>query len=173
MKTLKLLLLFSSLFLFSSLTAQTQKGSLMVGGNVGFSSQSQKDVDGSLNTLHIAPMAGYFFADRIAGGVRVDFTSVKFSEADDGSTYFNFGPFLRYYTTMGIFGELAYQLNSQTILDNDSESGSYLTPRVGYAAFLNDHVSIEPSVYYAIGGGDLYEDLSTFGIDIGFNIYLH
>ncbi len=172
MKNLKFLLLLITIFSFSLLSAQTEKGSMIVGGDLGFSSQSRMNTDETFSQFEISPIFGYFVEDNIAAGARLSFVSEKFSEDDDGSSAFSFGPFARYYTALGIFGEVAYTFTSLTILDRDAVNGSFITPRVGYAAFINDHVSVEPSIYYSLGGGDLYDEINIFGIDVGFNIYL-
>lgn len=153
--------------------AQTEQGELIVGGELGFTSASTDGEDGSFNTIMISPSAAYFIIDNLAGGLALNFINSKDSEADDGSSVFGIGPFVRYYLDVGVFGELAFDYVSQTILDNDAVTGSWFTPRIGYAAFLNNHVAVEPSVYYAIGGGDLYEDNSIFGLSVAFNIYLN
>ncbi len=45
-----------------------------------------------------------------------------------------------------------------------------LTPEVGYCYFLNEHLTVEPSVYYDMSLSD-FSDKSRFGIKIGLGWY--
>ncbi|MCB0515062.1 MAG: hypothetical protein R2798_09600 [Chitinophagales bacterium] len=171
----KITCLFIVLFAAMGLQAQTEQGSLMLGGNLGFSSSSVKDVDGAVTDFSISPTVGYFVIDNLALGAGFSYVSSKntLGGADATASAFGFGPFVRYYLENRLFGQLGFDLLSSKANDGDAVNGTWITPRIGYAAFLNDYVSIEPSVYYSIGGGDLYKDWSQFGLSVGFNIYLH
>ena len=46
----------------------------------------------------------------------------------------------------------------------------FITPEIGYAFFLNQHVTIEPAIYYRMSVND-FADASTVGLKIGFGYY--
>jgi len=171
-----ILLFVLALGLSTTLSAQLQKGTILASGEISFNSTSNSENDDFSSTdFSLTPRAGYFFTDNFVAGALVSFSS---SNTEDTNfeleqTMFGFGPFVRYYLDNGLYGEVAYDFVSSTLGDADAVTGSWITPRVGYAAFLNDHVSVEPSIFYSIGGGDLYENVSNFGIAIGFGIYLY
>src|SRR5687767_7742027 len=89
--------LFAAFLLVSSnaIFAQVNKGQWLAGGSIGFESQKQGDAKATM--FNFSPNAGYFFIDKFAGGLRVDFTSRKVDGADDADSYFTAAPFLRYY----------------------------------------------------------------------------
>ena len=80
-----------------------------------------------------------------------------------GSTTFGIGPFARYYLDMGLFAQAG--MNYQKI-------GDYSYTRfgvgVGYAAFLNDAVSIEPLASANFGDGGF-----GFNMQVGVTAYLN
>lgn len=140
------------------------QGSAMIGGAISFVSTSE---DGeSFYIFTFAPMGGYFVIDNLALG-----TTIEILKIDDGDPFLGFGPFVRYYLNMGLFVQGKYQFQSQPGILDDRVTGSAAGPAIGYAAFLNDHVSIEPMVYYNRHFGDLGE-YSEFGFQIGVNAYL-
>jgi hypothetical protein len=86
-----------------------------------------------------------------------------------------FGLFSRYYVNGKIFFGAGYTSNRVKIdLGSFGEGKATINAvplEVGYAAFLNPNVSIEPSIGYTIFSGD--GDGSAFGINVGFGIYLN
>ncbi len=46
----------------------------------------------------------------------------------------------------------------------------YITPELGYAFFLGEHVTIEPAIYYRMSIND-FADASTVGLRIGVGYY--
>src|ERR1044072_5224031 len=96
--------LFAAFLLVSShsMFAQINKGQWLVGGNVSFEAgkdgpENADDDDKKYTNFQFHPNAGYFFIDKLAAGLRVNFSSDKYKSDDDASTDFNFGPFVRYY----------------------------------------------------------------------------
>src|SRR5690606_33126714 len=94
-------------------------------------------------------------------------------------------PFARYYTPVGLFGEASVGLGNVNIIEQyEGEKDEYKTGvfgwsvGVGYAIFLNEHVSLEPSFSYnnIIGTSDEDSKFKTktglFMIQVGFNIFL-
>lgn len=125
MKTNVFTILALFVFILSEpLTAQVEKGKILVGAKSDFSAffKNTKDeitVDGNTtehdgpttNQFGLTPTVGYFFADGFAGGLFMDLgiSNQKRDEVlEDGtteslknnSTSFSMGPFLRYYLDM-------------------------------------------------------------------------
>src|SRR5688572_18221457 len=91
---------FAALLLVSAqgLFAQINQGQWLVGGSAGFESGKYGDSDESKYTsVHFNPNAGYFFINNLAGGLRLNLTSLKYKEDDDASSSFSLAPFVRYY----------------------------------------------------------------------------
>ena len=57
-----------------------------------------------------------------------------------------------------------------TDYDGAKVNHCYLTPEIGYTFFLNQHVTIEPAVYYKMCLDD-FADASTVGLKIGFGYF--
>ena len=164
MKNLLLMLL---IFVSFSTTAQFNKGRILVGGNVGFSSTTSKSKFGSSSAyttsksseFSFTPQAGYFIIDNLAigAGLNLELTTLK-PEADvfdEVSTALLFQPFVRYYIKPGVFFQGAYGIGSQ----KDKQTYQDVTQEqkygarnwlfaVGYAIFLNDRVAVEPMLGY-------------------------
>ena len=192
------LILYLFLMLLSvAVTAQTSKGSWLVGGGAGLNFNNQSaDVNGrniDLNketTLSLLPGAGYFVSDGLAIGASLDYTTAWFKTADDvvevTSTRLGFVPFVKYYHPSGVFGQASAGLG--TINTNSESNGISLENSsnffswglsLGYAIFLNDHVSLEPAVNYASVASSLDDpanDVTQISRDlqitVGFNIFL-
>lgn len=140
------------------------QGSVMLGGSAGFVTQS---ADGnSYYVFSFAPNVGYFVVDNFAIGTSVSIVKIK-----DVDPSFGFGPFLRYYLNMGVFAQAKYEFLSSPSFGNNNITGSSAGVGLGYAAFLNRSVSIEPLVFYNRHFGDL-GDYNEFGIQIGVNAYI-
>lgn len=189
----KTLLVVAIMFVVAFAHAQTEQGSMLVGGDVSLDFATNKaDVGGTsvdigkTTEIEFSPQFGYFIKDGLAIGAEVLYQSTKF-EADGGgestSSLVGIGPFVKYYLESGIFGQANFGFGSAK---NDFGSGetkySASTWRlgVGYAAFLNDNVAIEPMLSY--GSDRLKEKDSdpeviqidnSFRISVGFTIFLN
>lgn len=172
--------LIAALLLVSSnaIFAQINKGQWMVGGNISFSSSKYGDVDDSKETMFsIAPNAGYFFIDKLAGGLRLAFSSDKVKTASDASTQLSIAPFVRYYfldaaQKVNVFADGSYGFGSAGA--KDKESFNYFQFMAGPAIFLTPNTALELALSYKSSGGDAYGDdrLKDFGFNIGFQIHL-
>lgn len=175
--------------------AQFTKGSLMVGGSVGFSSDSEKTKSGSttttngtLTTFSFTPQVGYFVIDNLSLGAGINLLSAS-DKANSGggkqtASSSSFAPFARYYYQK-LYGQLAGQFGSAK---TSFESGGTTTETkygvsgwsllVGYAYLLNNHVAIEPQIGYGStsrkdkGTGGVTDINSGLFIQIGLQIYL-
>lgn len=166
----KTLLLLFALALVNLSFAQFNKGRMLAGGSVGFSSITEKTKSGpttttigTQTTLSFAPSFGYFVIDNLAVGASVYYNNITFKYdggGKDKSNEFTFAPFARYYFGPGIFGQGSFGLGSGKdvpVTGNTTTYGITLwSLGVGYAYFLNDNVAIEPLIKYQ-GQTDKYD----------------
>src|SRR6476469_2988451 len=106
MKKLPVLLLVLICF-NTALRSQLNKGTWMIGGNLGFNTNDfqQNSIASTKTTnLQLAATAGYFVLPRFPIGVRTMLQSqhLKYRDAfgttgEGNSNYLSFGPFARYY----------------------------------------------------------------------------
>ncbi|MBO9563335.1 MAG: porin family protein [Niastella sp.] len=155
--------------------AQVNKGQWLVGGNVSFESTKQGDAKSTSFTF--SPKGGYFFADKFAGGLRVDFESTK-PKGADAATDLLIAPFVRYYflpaaDKVNIFADGSYGFGSSKRLGN-SESLNAFAFSAGPAIFLSPNTALEFALQYRSLGGDAIGDdrANNFGVNIGFQIHL-
>lgn len=155
--------------------AQVNKGQWLVGGNASFASHKQDDVKATEFTF--SPNAGYFFIDKLAGGLRVDLASFKYKDADANSRFL-VSPFVRYYfldaaQKVNLFADASYGFGSVKS-EGESESQNGFAISAGPAIFLTPNTALEFALQYRSMGGDYYGDdnLNSFGVNIGFQIHL-
>jgi len=129
--------------------SQISKGFWMFGGTGEFSSGKvvNNDLLNIATTLQLKPKAGYFFVDKLAGGLSVNFFYQKSSAGGPMSKSYSLGvgPFARYYfleksKRVNILTELHGALLSD--LGSDSRSVEFGFSG-GVAVFLNSSVAIE------------------------------
>lgn len=158
-------MLISFVCLAQVISAQTvHKAALMIGGSAGFSSQKIKDADNSTTYFNLKPTVGYFFADDLALGLGVDFSSTSFNGNSNSS--FSLSPFVRYYVTDPIF----VQVHANIGLDDGA--GTAFGAAVGYSWFLSNNVAIEPALFFTSvnNDGDAF-DSTIFGLSIGIQAF--
>jgi hypothetical protein len=145
--------------------AQLSKGNTLLGGNIAFTHSRLKEgsygiVNGT--ELNAAVNAGFFFFNKLAGGVRpgIQFSRYKFHEMNSApflrvARTFSFGPFVRYYflkrdNKINLFGD-ADLLLATYIRKGDSFRDKALTSSLGAGVvlFLNEHVGIEGLLSYS------------------------
>jgi outer membrane protein len=175
-----------------------QKGSVLVGGSMAinfgntkyeYSSQTSKS---KLSSFQFTPEVGFFAGNGFALGISLDYnTETQKSDQDNSSnkvtsTDYLAGPFIRLYTKGGLFFMGNYSFGKSITKykysggsESDENNVSKWKLGIGYAAFLNDHVALEPSLSYQ--GFSLKEDENdsdlTYStgqvvIGLGFSIYL-
>lgn len=193
MKKLFVLCLF--LFLTKFSFAQFNQGRMLLGGGLGFQSNTSK-VKGSGATvtegrgtiISVNPRFGYFFIDNLAGGLSLEISSS--TEKPEGSndkftaTAFAVSPFVRYYIKPGIFvqgeygfGSVSEKATSGNSSNEETRPLSRWSLGAGYALFLNDHVAVEPFVgYQSLGVKDSDVDVRSVNaglfINLGIQVYL-
>src|SRR5699024_4323653 len=180
-----------SAMVIAGANAQTEQGGIMAGGSVGLNfGNYYGEYDGNkgekTKTTNIAvmPKVGYFVADGLAVGLGLNLNSLSEKDDDDKFTASTFliSPFARYYSSVGLFGDVSVGLGSEKSKynDNDPDKDKIFgwSLGAGYAIFLNDNVSIEPMVSYnsiSYTDGDDSKDKfksGQFMIQVGFNIFL-
>ncbi len=173
----------------------TDKGNVMLGGNVSYDYQKVKDVDGNTQHYSILPQVGYFVQDNFAVGAGLGFSGkTEVSPADVKSTLGEFAvsPFARYYKGDGnvkFFGQLSVPMGWGTAKVDGNKAGT--TERYGAAIspglayFPTSRLGIEFSVrglYYEYASqtpeGGPTTAVNTFGLNanslspsIGVNFY--
>lgn len=169
MKNLLLIILF---FLSTTLFAQTDKGDLLVGGNVGFQTGKES------NLFNLSPNFGGFVSNNFALGGRLSLMSSK--QGDVRTSSFGIGPFARYYigkaeTKPFIVTEFNF-LSSTIKATNNVEiknNGIGWLLGLGFAAFINETVAVEGVSGYNYAKFKDSEGDGGFALRLGFQVYLN
>lgn len=175
----KIIVAVSALVLGTTAMAQTDQGGWMfgAGSNLGFTSgKADNDAEDATSNLELNARAGYFIIDNLAVGLDVNYGS----ESTDGvsSASMGVGPYLRYFLMENkLFGEAGFQYQSFSFDGENLGSGSAIGIGAGYAAWLNDNITLEPMVRYQMTslkpeGADESVKGSNFGVMVNFGIYL-
>jgi hypothetical protein len=154
MKRLSTILIISLVVSITHLHAQTEKGTLMLGGSASFQS-----TDGS-SLFVFNPNLGVFVRNRFAVGLQASVV------ASEGVSVWALGPFARYYFGGNEKGKIFGQgsLNVSGGDGNGTFFGAGLT--AGYAFFLNQSVALEAAAsYFRI------DDSGLLVIGAGFQIH--
>lgn len=159
-------------FSFTS-KAQTEQGGWFIGAstNLSFTSTSFDGSDDSVNEFDVTLSAGTFIADNLVFGLNMNYNSV--SDSFDKQTTSLVGPFFRYYAEGTFFLGASYLLGTTKLGSGGTDftfNGNYLGLEAGYPIWVTENIAIEPSLNYAIGGGD-FDGSSALGINIGFGLY--
>lgn len=113
--------------------ANAQKGTILVGGNVGYTSEKidREIAEAKANTFEFSPRVGYQFHDNWTAGVEFSIQSSK-NTLGDGETKFNgfkAGAFLRYTVplneTFSVFADLGAGFQNQK--DKSYTNGSLIS----------------------------------------------
>lgn len=111
----------------------------MIGGSVGLKSFKQEK-NKPTNLIMLEPRVGHFFANNFAVGVELN--TILWDE-----TALGISPFIRGYSgAEGFFLEANY-----TYQRFEGEGFNTIGGKIGYSAFLNDFVALEPALDIQIG----------------------
>jgi outer membrane protein len=177
-----------SLFTILGLSAQTEKGAVLLGAhsNLGFSSLSVTDYNdldesdflaGTITDIAISLNGSYFIVDNLALGLLINYSNSKLEvegEDDSVSSLITYGLMARYYFgESGLWGQGSYSLGT---LDEGTEdmdiSGTGIS--LGYAWFVSDNVSINPSLGYFTSNTELDNDVMKMaGLSGSIGIAIH
>lgn len=192
--------LFSILFLFgfTLVSAQIQKGNLMVGANIGSGliSDSNNGIMGfnfNLNKgggfdLGLSPKVGYFIEDNLMVGAMVNLgfsKSRKSAGVSTKATSYGFQGLGRYYLNPGErgvnnllnYGRFFVEANAGfagvNVHRGATTNGFVFGFGPGYSYFWNQHVALEASFKYngLLGGGNTTYQHSL-GFAVGVQIFL-
>lgn len=147
--------------------AQINSGTMLFGGSASFNHRVHETalVPSSSTSLSIRPQFGIAVADNFVVGAWASTYLRK------NYTNWSVSPFMRYYMK-NFYAQAGYGYTHSVISDNKM-NGSILDFELGYAAFLNDHVALEPALYYnGTFDGKTYR-YSDYGIKIGIQIYFN
>jgi outer membrane protein len=134
--------------------AQTEKNTLLLGGNLSFNSTE------SVNSFTATPNIGFFVINNLAiGGEFSLFTS-------EGYTSWGVGPYARYYFGQNAKGKP--YLGASALIGGadevDTEVG--FGAHAGYAFFLNKSIALQLGLQY-----NRMNEMDNFGIGAGFQIH--
>jgi hypothetical protein len=135
--------------------AQTEKGNILLGGNISFQTS-----DGT-SVFSATPNIGFFIANNVAIGAQLNLLT------GEGYTAWAFGPFIRGYFAGSDKGKFFAQggINIGGADGVDTEVGFGIG--AGYALFINRSVALEFGANYTKAG----DSDGIFGIGIGFQIH--
>ena len=186
---MKKLLSILLLCLCFSVTAQTEQGKFLIGAssNFNFASVNLTEIEGvdesdllesTSSSSEFYFDGGYFVIDNLALGLYISSESSKLEfegEDDSVSSLMTYGVMARYYFgESGFFGDVSYGIGTQDDGGDDTDI-SGLGIGVGYALFLSDNISINPSLGYSsmkgeFGGVEM--KMNGLSGSIGIAIYL-
>lgn len=167
-----------------SLTANAQitKKNWMVGGDTYFSSNNYKSEtdESSYNDFRINPNVGYFFMDKLAGGLQMNlvFTNTDPGNSDMKASSYGFAPYARYYfletdKIINLFAEANYSFRFGKFGRGDTINWNGYGVKAGTVLFFNSSVGIEFSLNYTdtTRKSDDYK-IKTLLVGLGFQIHL-
>jgi len=135
----KLLLLAVVTVMGLTASAQTEKGSFVLGGSIGYYKDKYTPDNNKLSSFNIAPSAGYFVADNIAVGLGLGYWQAKYDQnagtinggalrATMKEELFSIRPFVRYYKSVSdqfkFFGNLQVPLSFGNIKSSANYPGT-------------------------------------------------
>ena len=146
-----LLLIFVLLCTTVGVTAQTEAGSVRIGGssNLSFLNNKVDGFDDKFNRLDIDVNGGYFIIDNLSVDLGLGFGYGK-SGDNDAATTFEGEIGVRYYLPVNVFAGASFDFLTNKQGDY-STSGSGVNLKVGYSWFVRENIALEPIVGYRIG----------------------
>lgn len=140
--------------------AQTEKGNILLGGNLGFTSTKVEGAPKSDVSFSVIPSVGFFASNNFAVGTGVGYTYDKSVSGGEQNQAFVVAPFGRYYVNLTdqfkFFGQLSVPLafGETKDVDANGETGDKLGSTTligvnvapGFAFFPNKKIGIEVSV---------------------------
>jgi hypothetical protein len=147
----KLMLLSPIIFIAVSSNAQTEKGNLMVGANIGGINFNTVGTTSAFSA-NINPQVGKFIFNGLAVGAGIDF-SIQKAKNVDAITSYGLVPFVRYYFKKE--GEL-----------NTSNERFFATAKIGFGGIKANGVS-SSSLIYGVGVGYNHFFTSSVALEVG------
>ncbi|MBI2730520.1 MAG: porin family protein [Sphingobacteriales bacterium] len=158
--------------LSTSVSAQTDQGDWMVGGQLSFNTTSGN------SSFTLAPNAGYFFGKNFAAGSEVTLAFSKFGDAK--SSAIGVGPFARYYFELkepnfkplvhASFGVAS--VTNKFLGEKTTNTARNFFIGAGGAYFINSNVALEGVMGYNNSKVESSPSEGGFLFRIGFQIHL-
>lgn len=140
--------------------AQTEKGKVILGGNVGFNSTKVEGAAKSDVSFSIVPSVGYFVDNNFAIGTSVGYNYNKQVSENTLNQAFVVAPFGRYYVGLSdqfkFFGQLSVPMafGNNKIVNDNGDTGAKVASTTsigvniapGFAFFPTKRIGIEVSV---------------------------
>ena len=173
--------IFTIILFFTSLSySQITKNNWLVGGSGNFkTTKTEKLSDGTKpyddrTIFSISPNIGYFFYDKLAGGISLSYT---YDNIFEDYQYFGVGPFVRYYfrksdKMINPFLQTSYGFSKGKSDSGGSNESTGYTIKGGSAIFFNSSVALELSLNYDSSKFNSDVKSNNFTVGIGFQIHL-
>lgn len=157
--------------------AQITKNNWMIGGDTYFSSN---DYNGDTsNEFRINPNVGYFFIDKLAGGLQMNlaFTNTDPGGRNSKASSYGFAPFARYYfletdKIINVFTEVNYSFSFGKFGQGDTINWNGYGVKAGTVLFFNSSVGIEFSLNYT-NTTRKSDDFKIKTLLVGFGLQIH
>ena len=159
-----------SLFCLHTEKANAQhvsQGTMMIGGGFSFSS-IENDNSSNTTTCAFFPGFSYFVGNNVALGMELLYG--RSSGPNTTFTSIGVGPLARGYVISGLFGQVQYtwmQDKFESSFGEAKTSESAFAVGVGYTAFLNNSIALEPLVVYSFE-----DDGNVFSVRVGIQAFL-
>lgn len=187
MKKISILAL-SIVFINFKVNCQITKGNWMIGGNATFASNNVQAL-GTTNKyteIQLLPNAGYFFADKLAAGLKSDIgfyidRNSTLSGSTGRASHYLFGPFARYYfleqsNRINLFAEANYEYGIYRAGNSVSHSTTNFynyTFLAGPVLYFNQSVGIEFTLgYYHNKAINIDNSKNSFQMGLGLQVHL-
>lgn len=150
MKKLLLSMVAVAAFAFTT-QAQTEKGKVLLGGNVGFNTSKAGGADKADVNFKIVPTVGYFVSDNFAIGTGVGYNYNKQVSDNYLNQAFEVSPFGRYYVDLNeqfkFFGQLAVPMafGNNKYVDDQGNAGDKLATTTNIGVNLAPGLAFYPT----------------------------
>jgi hypothetical protein len=157
-------------------SAQFNKGNFIIGGSM--EANFVTSTDSGYHNYHFAanPRFGYYFYKGFAAGI--DLTAALNMTGTQKTNQFGGGPFVRYHILHYLYAEASYQylLLSHNAESEEKTGISYpyenkYAAGLGYIIRLNNHIALEPRIFYDVYTSHGSGVASGPVFSIGFNHY--
>ena len=159
------------------------KGSLTIGGNISFSSQSFDKISNNSTVFTFNPQVGYFFIDNFYSAISINYD--HYSSGGSSSNKLGIGPAVRYYFDLEKikpFAGLGFTYYEQS---NSGSNNKITTTEFkltgGVDFFLTNYFALETSINYSFINYNLpsgfylnnSDQSKLFQIAVGVNYFIY
>lgn len=198
---MKKLFLVGALALFAAVNAQMEKGSWVIGGSttIGFNNVSTKysagnnsSTEPSISTFTLTPSVGYFVQDKLAVGLDLGFVTMSQKDGSDKYTVSTLSamPAATYYfkSATNLVPYLGAGVGYASTKSTEKYNGNSYTETVdgfawkakgGLVYLINQNIGVDVGASYnqysnkeTVMGTDYKTTVGTFGVNVGFSVFL-